>query len=117
METLRFLHSLPCLLSGKHDAVDSLREVLDNALWSHLHLQTSRDGMRLNAWNRLSRYLLYLVLLLWSPLGGACQGIPREKTSQYGLTMEAQNWDMQGVRGAILSSKGHAPLTKMPGAG
>ena len=94
MWTLRILHSLPCLLSSKHDAVYSLREVLDNALWSHLHLQTSRDGMRLNARDRLSCYLLYLVLLLWSPLGDACQGTTKGEDGQYVLTMEAQNWDM-----------------------
>lgn len=56
----------------RHDLVDALDEVLYDALWTHFHLEASRNGMCLDAGNGFPSDTLDLLLLLRCPLSLSC---------------------------------------------
>lgn len=53
--------------SRLHDRWHSLNKIIHNPLRPNLHLQPSRNGVRLDPWHRVARNLLNLLLLLRRP--------------------------------------------------
>lgn len=54
-------------LVGAHSGIDSLRQIVNDALRTHLFLKSRRDSVCLDTWDHLAGRSLNVLLLLWCP--------------------------------------------------